>query len=393
LLRVLHLTDTWGPGGAETVYADLAAGIGPPEFESIAGLPRASEWLYETVRARGLDPVILPSTGAFDVAHLRRLISTVKKHDIDVLQAHTLGSSVYASLAGCVSRKPVVCTLHGRVDLGFDDRFRSAKFGILGLGRTHVIPVSAALEKELLETTNLRPSRAHVIYNGVDTSRFRPGRNDELRRELDVLPNEILIGAVGNVRRVKGYEVLLGAAAILKETGVPFKIVIVGQATGDVFEEIANQRSRLGLDNHVKFAGFRTDAPDFYRAFDIYALTSHSEGFPLSTLQALASGLPVVATRCGGPQEMLSDGQTGFLAESGSATDVASKLGSLAGNENLRMKVAAAARALAEERYSTRSMLQRYCALYECLSRRPSRVSSGDASSRAQALERETVHI
>jgi glycosyltransferase involved in cell wall biosynthesis len=367
LLRVLHLTDTWGPGGAETIYADLAAGIGLPRFESLAGLPRASDWLYDTVRARGVQSVILPNSGAFDLAHLTRVVSVIRKHRIDLLQAHTLGSGVYASFAGFLCRIPVVCTLHGRVDLGLNDRYRYAKFSILRLGRTFVIPVSVTLQNELLASTHTSPSRTRVIYNGVDTNHFRPGDASALRRQLGVSPDELLIGAVGNVRRVKGYEVLLDAAARLKKLDLPFKVIVVGQATGEVFEEIASQRSMLGLEAHVIFAGFQSDPSDFYRAFDIYALTSHSEGFPLSTLQALATGLPIVATRCGGPEEMLTNGTTGLLADVGSGAQVSEHLATLINDPGLRDRTGAAARALAENQYSTTSMLEQYAALYETL--------------------------
>jgi glycosyltransferase involved in cell wall biosynthesis len=367
LLRVLHLTDTWGPGGAETIYADLAAGIGPPRFESLAGLPRASDWLYDTVRARGVRSVILPNSGAFDLAHVTRVVSVIRKHKIDLLQAHTLGSSVYASFAGFLCRIPVVCTLHGRVDLGLNERHRYARFSILRLGRTFVIPVSVALQRELLESTPINPVRTRVIYNGVNTNHFRPGDASALRRELGVLPDEMLIGAVGNVRRVKGYEVLLDAAARLKTLNLPFKVIVVGQATGEVFEEIASQRSTLGLEDHVIFAGFQSDPSDFYRAFDVYALTSHSEGFPLSTLQALATGLPIVATRCGGPEEMLAHGTTGLLADVGSGAQVSEHLATLLTAPRLRVRMGVAARAVAERQYSTASMLEQYAALYQTL--------------------------
>lgn len=391
MLRVLHLTDTWGPGGAETVYADLATGTGPPRFESLAGLPRASDWLYETVRERGVQIAILPSSGAFDFAHIRRLISTIRKNRIGLLQAHTLGSSVYASFAGFVCRIPVVSTLHGRVDLALDDKHRDSKFRILGLGRTVVIPVSIALKKELLASTSLEASRTRVIYNGVDVSQFRPGDDPQLRRELGVLQNEILIGAVGNVRPIKGYEVLLRAAAQLKALGFAFKVAIVGQTHGDAFDQIRGLRATLDLERDVVFTGFRSDVVRFYQAFDVYALTSHSEGFPLSILQALAAGLPVVATRCGGPEEILSHENTGLLAGRGSAEEVALELARLISDAGLRQTIGSAARTLAEQRYSTGAMLRDYGALYETLARRGTRATSTDEARRERVRAPETA--
>lgn len=367
MIRVLHLTDSWGPGGAETIFACLASGIGAPQFESLSGVPRASGWLYDTLRERGIEPIILPNSGPFDLAHLGRVVRTIQRCRIDLIQAHTIGTGVYAAVAGFISRIPVVCTLHGRIDLALDDRYRAAKFRILSTSGAILVPVSQSLRAELLSTTPVTEDHAPVIYNGVDVERFRPGRNSRLRSELAIGDHEIVIGAVGNVRPVKGYEVLLDAAARLKDRGHSFRIVIVGQTIGEPFAEIERRRAELGLTDKVLFAGFSDRPEDFYRLFDIYVLTSHSEGFPLSTLQALAAGLPIVATRCGGPEEMLSDGNTGLLAEKGSGRDVADKLEMLIANETLRRQMGAAARDQAEKSYSTDVMLREYSRLYQNL--------------------------
>ena len=370
------------------MYADLAVGMGAPDFESVAGLPRPSDWLYETVRERGLAPIILPSSGSFDFRHVMRLVSTVRNRRIDVLQAHTFGSSVYASLAGFLCGIPVVCTLHGRVDLAAGDRHRSLKFRILSLGRTFLVPVSASLRDELIATTQIRPDSTRVIYNGVDTETFLPGRDSQIRKELGIGEDEIIIGAVGNVRPVKGYEVLLNAAALLLDRGLRFRIVIVGQTIDKSFADIQRQCRDLGLDNIVVFAGFRKNTADFYRAFDVYALTSHSEGFPLSTLQALSSGLPIVATRCGGPEEMLEDGVTGLFGEVASAADIADKLETLITDSTLRRRMGQAGRSLALAKYSTGSMLREYGDLYHALVERRQPVVSANGEHPAANQER-----
>ena len=362
--RVLHLIDSWGAGGAETVYADLAAGLDPSRFHSIAAVPRPTGWLHDELVRRGIEPLILPSGGAFDLRHLGRLIRLIRRERVDLVQAHTFGTTVYASAAGLTCRVPVAGTFHGFVDLARDDARRGLKLRALAAGARRVVCVSESLRRAVVEEFRLRSDQVSVIFNGVDTTRFRPGRNRALRRELGVADDELLVGAVGNVRRPKGYEVLLDAAAILARDGVRCRIIVAGIARGSLFAELEARHAALGLGEMVRFIGFRDDVDDLYRALDVYLLTSHSEGFSLSTVQALATALPVVATRCGGPEEIVTDGVDGVLTAVGSAGEIAAAIGALAADPARRAQLAGAARAAAESRFSTASMLGEYERLY-----------------------------
>jgi glycosyltransferase involved in cell wall biosynthesis len=368
--RVLHLIDSWGAGGAETVFADLATGLDPARVHSLAAVPRPTGWLHDELVRRGVEPAILPSGGAFDLRHLARVVALIRRERVDLVQAHTFGTTVYAGTAGFLCRVPVVATFHGFVDLARDDARRAIKLRALAAGTRRVVCVSQSLRRALLEESPLRPEEVAVIFNGVDVTRFRPGRNEAIRRELGVADDELLIGAVGNVRRPKGYEILLEAAALLAREGIRCRIVVAGIARGPLFAELEERHAALGLGSMVRFIGFRDDVDDFYRALDIYLLTSHSEGFSLSTVQALASGLPVVATRCGGPEEIVTDGVDGVLTAAGSPREIAAAISALANDPARRGRLAGAARVAAESRFSTEAMLGAYEELYEELTPR-----------------------
>ena len=366
--RILHLTDSWGPGGAETVFTDLAVGLDRTAFESVFGVPRDTGWLYEELRRRGAAPLVFPSSGTLDVRHLYRLVRVIRRRRIDVIQAHCFGTSVYASAAGLLTGIPVVCTLHGRVDIATGERHRALKWQIVRRGASRIVCVSDSLRRELLANTpRLNPAKVAVIYNGVDVARFHPGNDDAGRCKLGLTGERPLIGAVGNVRRIKGYETLVDAAAVLMRRGIQADFAIAGKAGNDFHRELLDQAKILGLDDRVHYLGFRDDTAELYRIFDIYVLTSHSEGFPLSTIQALASGLPVVATRCGGPEEMVEDGVEGFLVPRGSATGVADALATLISDAALRRRMGVAARDKAVSRFSTGAMVSGYEALYDTL--------------------------
>ena len=364
MLRVLHVIESWGPGGAETVFADLASGLDASRFESTIMLSRDRDWLFEEVARRGIRPIVNHSSTGFDLTYLRRLVQTIRRRGIQLIQSHTFGTSVYAAAAGIICRIPVVCTFHGEPDLGRTARLRRAKYGILARGASRIVSVSRALARDVADAHPFPAEKLAVIHNGVDTERFRPGSSAALRESLGSSNGELVVGAVGNLRRAKGYEVLLAAAAELARRGVPLRFAIVGQASGELYDELTRQAAELQLGDRVRFLGFREDVDTLYRAFDIFALTSHSEGFSLATVQAIASGLPAVATRCGGPEEILTDGVDGLLVPPGSPQALADALERLAADGPLRARLSIAARETAISRFSVDAMLRAYERLY-----------------------------
>jgi glycosyltransferase involved in cell wall biosynthesis len=163
----------------------------------------------------------------------------------------------------------------------------------------------------------------------------------------------------------------------------------VGQVDNPLHDELLRRRNELGLSEVVSFAGFRTDVADLYRAFDVYVLTSHSEGFPLSMIQAMASGLPVVATRCGGPEEMVEHGVNGLLTALGSGDAAADALDLLIHDSAMRSRMGNCSRDLAVTRFSTAAMVSAYQEMYQQLVAPPSRSGAtgrGSAGSVDQPL-------
>ncbi|HEX8242023.1 MAG TPA: glycosyltransferase, partial [Longimicrobium sp.] len=303
---VLHLIDTGGPGGAETVVLDLVDGLDPGRWRSVVALP-IRDWMHGQLTARGHEPVLLPSDGSLNLRYLAGIVRTVRRHRVDLVHAHLFGSAVYGRLAGLLCGVPVVATLHGEGDIAPDERFRAAKLRLLN-GCRSVVLVSERLRDSFVEKGYVRPERSRVIANGVDTERYRPRPRRGLRAELGVPDDAFLVGAVGNLRPAKGYEVLLQAAALLKARGAPCRCVVVGQLQEPLHGQLLALRTALGVEDEVRFLGFRDDVEEVLPEFDVYAITSHSEGLPLSTLQAMATGLPVVATRCGGPEQIVVPG-------------------------------------------------------------------------------------
>ena len=385
-LNVLHLINTGGPGGAETVYVEIVRHLDPERWHSVAVVPNR-EWMYDQLKAMDTEMVMTRSRVPFDRRYFVRLAQVVRKRPIDLVHSHLLGPSVTAGLLGVFLRVPVVSTIHGHGDLSSGESYRRIKFWAIRHGVTRVVFVSEPLRQAFLDATPLAPEKTTVIPNGIDAGLYAPGRDEAARAELGIAPDEFVIGAVGNLRRAKGYDVLLRAAALLKERGTGYRFVVVGQASGDffrdVFDELRGLRTQLGVERDVLFTDFREDVPRLMRAFDLYAITSHTEGFSLSTVQAMACGLPVVATRCGGPEQILDGGRAGVLVDANAPEQLADAVERLRQDAASRARLGATARQVALQRYAVEAQVRAYEEVYEqCVADR-----AGSIPHRSPALE------
>lgn len=367
--RVLHLIDTGGPGGAETICLNLVAGLDSSRWESIPVLPERG-WLWQALEDRGFRPILLPSTRAFDVGYLARLVSLGRSRRIDLFQTHLLGSAVYGAMAArLLGGIPQVSTFHGTVDVSVDDPHLRTKMRVVDRSSSRLVFVSHSLERFFARSVRMKRASAGVVYNGIDLGVFEPGEAPEIRMEFDVEPGEILIGAVGNLRPAKAYDVLLRAMAELGEGAEVRRCLIVGEGSGPLERELRALQAELGLGDLVRFTGFRSDIARVLKALDLLVISSSSEGFSLTAVQALATGIPVVSTRCGGPEEILEGGAAGVLVERASPSALAEGIRRVCRDESLRERLVARGLEVARSRFSVERMIDGYEAIYEGLLR------------------------
>jgi glycosyltransferase involved in cell wall biosynthesis len=203
---ILHVIDTTGPGGAETVFIDLATGLPEDKYRSVVVI-RGKGWVYEELCRRGLEPVLLDAKGSFNWRYLYQLCRLIHRERVDLVQSHLLGSNVYCSLAGLLTHTPVVATFHGPVDIGAQERFKWFKSGAINVGVHSIIAVTDSLREDIVSRTQLNPDKIRVIYNGIDTARFQCPRSSALRQKYNWADNDIIIGSLGNIRPAKGYDI------------------------------------------------------------------------------------------------------------------------------------------------------------------------------------------
>lgn len=362
---ILHVIDTTGPGGAETVFVELAASFQDQGVRSIA-LIRGSGWVMDELKKRNVEVIELECKGSFNLRFLLSLISLIRARKVALIHSHLLGSNVYSSLAGLLTATPVISTFHGSVDVQGKERFVAAKFWSINLGSKAVVAVTRKLSEDLLSRTPVSPGKIHVIYNGIDTQKFSAPKNTALRETLGLSEKTLLIGALGNIRPAKDYMVAVKALDLMVERGIDVHLAIAGQGTGPLKDEIDEYCRSKKLQNRVHLLGFVSDAPAFLAGIDIFMLSSKSEGHPLAITQAMAMGLPIVATICG-VEEILTHNQNACLVEKENPRALADAMLEMANDDARRERLARHAKKTAVDNYDLGVMKQKYLALYRSI--------------------------
>lgn len=339
-----------GYGGAERLLVDMLAVRDREGFDyEFAYVLAAENGLVPAVRATGVTVHELGARSDFDLRWLARFRRLLLDGQFDIVHFHlpytaAVGRLVAASIPK--SRRPILMyTEHSLWDRT-PTPVRMLNRSTIGLDDALVV-VSPAAHDAL--PSALR-ARAQVVVHGVDLSSAKAlvGRRDEIRREvraeLGVNDDEVLAITVANLRAEKGYDVLLEAAQIVAERGLPVRFAAVGR--GPLKQELETRHSELGLGDHFSFLGPRGDVPRLLAGSDIFVLPSHHEGMPVTLMEATSIGLAIVATKVGGVPGILTDQESALLVAPGRPDLMADAVARLAADPELRRSLGTAAQTL-----------------------------------------------
>ena len=298
------------------------------------------------------------------------LFKTLRRLKPDIVHTRNLGTmegQVIAAIAGARAR---VHGEHGR-DI-FDLYGKNRKYNLLRKAIRpfvdHFIAVSRDLESWLVNTVGATPHRINQIYNGVDSLRFYPrnGRGFRGGPQGFFTENSFVIGSVGRMAGVKNYPGLIQAfLALLEEPAAreQFRLVIVGE--GSSRQECIDMLRGAGAEALAWFPGERSDIPELMSAMDLFVLPSLGEGISNTILEAMATGLPVIATRVGGNVELVKEGLTGMLVPPGVPAAMTEAILHYHRNPDLIVKHGKAARQQIETSFSMEAMTKGYLQVYD----------------------------
>jgi len=366
-LRIMHVVNSLGRGGTEFGVLKLIAALKPESFEHRLCTTRHFD--PEFVRTNRLEKIMdvagrSDPSFQFPFFRLKRIFERHRPHIVHTRNWGALEAVPAARLAGV----PIVIhSEHGyEVEMlqGMPMRRRMFRRFVYMMTDA-VLAVTRELGEYHARQAWIRPESFRVIYNGVDTDRFSPSQDvrNRLRCGLGVGRHTFLIGGVGRMVSIKDYRTLLRAVESLVTKDLDARVLLVGD--GSQLEALRTQvRESAHLGSRVTFTGASDRIPEFLNAMDAFVLPSLGEGMSNTLLEAMAVGLPLVATRVGGNPEVIEDGRCGFFFSPGDATHLAQLLEQLCIAPKLRDSMSTAARERAILHFSLGAMVRRYEELY-----------------------------
>jgi len=363
-LTILYLIETTDPGGAEIALVNLASGLDRQHFQPLVGMLKEG-WLAEQVRRREVPVCFLQAggRGLVDwrlVWNLRRLM---RRQRVDVVHSFLLFMNCYGAVAAWLARRPMIAGVRGTSsDLASSRQVLAYRLACRLASRVTV--VSEDLGRSVASVLGVPASKMLITPNGVDSERFRPDEEVRAaaRQELGIPPQALLVGTVGRLEAVKAQADLVRAVAELSERLPDLHLLILGEGSErGALESLARE---AGLATRVHLPGFREEVERVLPALDVFVLPSLSEGMPNALLQAMAAGLPAVASDVGGNPEVLRVGETGLLVPAGDCYELARAIERLLTNRELAAKMGAAGRARVQREYSQVAFIRRHERLY-----------------------------
>jgi sugar transferase (PEP-CTERM/EpsH1 system associated) len=305
--------------------------------------------LHECSRREGNDPGFV-----WDLVRLFR------RERPDIVHTHAWGTLCEGLVAAKLARVPhVIHGEHGTLQL----KPYQARVQRFAWGRVdRLLSVSSRLAETMSRTTTFPLDEIQVIRNGVDLSRFASVDRAGAKRQLGLPSDVTAIGTAGRLVPVKDQALLLEALAQLAGRGLRFTGVIAGD--GPLRGDLEARAAALGIADRVRFLGHVPDVETVYAALDLFVLSSVSEGLSNTILEAMASGLPVVATRVGGADELIEEGRTGFTVPASNAPELAAAIERVVRQPALLAQMGAAGRERALKDFALERMLHDYANVY-----------------------------
>jgi len=306
-------------------------------------------------------------SGASNLSALLFLLRLMRTEQVDVVHTYYGRTRAHGRLAAILARVPVIISAE-MAQAGPYSLKGWATERLFDYFTDHFVAVSEAARVHLFRTRQISPPKITVIYPGVDLVRFDIQETlPMVRYELGLPDHALVIGVVARLVPYKGHADLIAALPRILQTAPTTRLVFIGD--GPAASDLRRQVHEVGLAEQVHFLGARRDIPKLLRALDVFVLPSHQEGLGLAIIEAMAAGLPVVATRAGGIPEVVIEGETGLLVEPGNPPELAEAIIHLLTNPDTRRQMGIKSRQRVEAHFTAQRTAANLTALYCHLSK------------------------
>lgn len=373
-IKILHIINSLDIGGNERFLLQLLEHLPRERFHQEVCVPDrgkdATRDLEEECRRLHTRIAVIRALGNLDARVLLKLKRQIVRGRFDIVHTHLIYSQIYGRLAARAARaKRVVSSEQNVYEAKARAPFRWLERKLSGQTDC-IIACSNRVREHLTRNVGVNPLKVVVVPNAVDTNVFFPiGRESALfekvksvRRELGIREGDVVIGSVGHLSPQKGQKFLVAAIPLVRARYPRAKFVLVGKPT--LRKELQEQARGLGVKEAVRFAGIRGDVPILLNCFDVFVLPSLWEGFGTAIIEALACGVPVVASRVGGIPEIIEHGVDGLLVPAGHARPLAENVIRLLDDSSLRKDMVYRGLRKAMGRFSVGRMVETMAKVY-----------------------------
>jgi len=360
-IRALHVFPDLSIGGTQVIFLNTLQALDPARCRIVvACLEGPGALMPEVVEYA---PVHCQNRlSANNLSTLLFLLRLMHAEQVDVVHTYYGRTRVYGRLAAILARVPVIISAE-MAQAGPYSLKGWATERLFDYFTDHFVAVSEATKVHLFRTRQISPSKVTVIYPGVDLVRFDIQEMlPMIRYELGLPDHALVIGVVARLVPYKGHADLIAALPRILQAAPTTRLVFIGD--GPAAPDLRHQVHEVGLTDQVHFLGERRDIPRLLRALDVFVLPSHQEGLGLAIIEAMAAGLPVVATRVGGIPDVVIEGETGLLVEPGNPAELAEAIIQLLTNPHIQRQMGIKGRQRVESYFTAQRSAANLTALY-----------------------------
>lgn len=356
-LRIIQLAsgDLWA--GAEAVFYELCRGLAGFDGIDLCAVVLNRARLAAECKAAGINTHVIDESKKGFASIAPQFAGFVRTYRPDIIHSHRYKENILASIATPFSGFPKpVTTVHGMTEIGNNLKSRMISFindTLMRYAFKRVVTVSVELG-ERLRSRGIPGNRLACIHNGIYLPDYTTGKKNA--------SGGFVVGSAGRLVSVKDFPLMLDTAATILKDMPSTRFIIAGD--GPEKEALKKKAAALGIAGSVEFTGHIDDLETFYKRIDIYVNTSVHEGIPMTILEAMSWGIPVVAPKVGGIPEIITEGKDGLLVEERTASSFAEALSGLIREPSKTALLGAHARSRIEDSFSSRAMAAGYRTLY-----------------------------
>jgi glycosyltransferase involved in cell wall biosynthesis len=365
-IRVLHITYDMRIGGTEMVIKNIIEGQDPSATEMLIFCIEEplGPWGIDLQKS-GINITLKHRRDGFDVSMIKAIRQCIVENKIDIVHCHQYTPWVYGALAAVGKKTKVIFTEHGRFHPDSSSWKRKLINPLLLSITDSVTAISAATKQALADYEFIPSKYSQVIYNGISPKNIQNESKAAIREKLALAPSTFILGTIARLDPIKNHLMMVNSLKLCIEQGLDLHLIIVGD--GETRNEIEALVEELDLAKYVTITGYLKDPTEYLNSFDLYLLTSFSEGTSMTLLEAMSIGLACVVTDVGGNPEIIKHEENGLVVASDDAIALSHAITLLCKNPERLSDFASSSLSRFRDNFSQDIMSTNYSVLYKSL--------------------------